>query len=452
MAVSDVRPMAAVAIVLCATAAGCGPARAVRPAMGDAPITVVPPTPRDGAPEAPPPQLGYVEQVRALLAETDQPVRLRVMAHPAEGDEFTTKLAAVCRDVLSLARTPTRFDLDDPVASPEKATEARILGVEPLGTAPGSRGKREPLPMDREYRSLIVAVGAKLLVVPQVTPDRGDLEFQVAEAISRLMHGPRAVGFVTGGDASERLGKLRKALDRFELEPVDLRSPVPDKLATLVIVGPGKQLARGQVEELQRFLALGGRSALLLLDGMDVEEGQRRYNVRQARSGLEDLLASFGATVRRDLVFDHRCGRVSVPARVGRMLLPYPPIPSVEVSGGDVAPDAREVRLPFPSSIRIDVRAGVEVTPLLSSSDSSWTVESGFNLSPHQPWDPSKRGGPYLLGVVLSRVTPPAAKLAIVANSRFVEDQYLGVSDNAVFVRQTVEWLGGHRALSGMLE
>jgi hypothetical protein len=434
-------------------AAGCaGPARAVRPAMGDSPITVVPPTPRGGAPEAPPPQLSYIEQVEALLAETDQPVRLRVLAHPAEGDEFTTKLAAVCRDILTLAKTPTRFDLNDPVASPESANEARILGVEPLGTAPGSRRKREPLPMDREYRSLVIAVGTKLLVVPQVTPDRGDLEFQVAEAISRLMHGPRAVGFVTSDETGERLAKLRKSLDRFELQPVGLDSPVSSKLATLVVVGPGKQLARAQVEELQRFLALGGRSALLLIDGMEVDEGQRRYNVRQARSGLEDVLASFGATVRRDLVFDHRCGRVSVPARIGRMLLPYPPIPSVEVSGGDVAPDAREVRLPFPSSIRIDTRAGVEVTPLLSSSDSSWTVESGFNLSPHQQWDPSKRGGPYLLGVVLSRVAPPAAKLAVVANSRFVEDQYLGVSDNAVFVRQTVEWLGGHRALSAMLE
>jgi hypothetical protein len=420
--------------------------------MGDSPISVVPPVPRDGVAEAPPPDLSYIEQVEALLAETDQPVRLRVMAHPSEGDEVTAELATGCRDILRLAKTHTRFDLTDPVASPETANEARILGVEPLGTAPGSRRKREPLPMDGAYRALVVAVGPKLLVVPQITPDRGDMEFQVAEAISRLMHGPRAVGLVTSEETGARLSKLRKALDRFELQPVDLAYPVPRKLATLVIVGPGTKLARPQVEELQRFLALGGRSALLLVDGMDVEAGQRRYNVREARSGLEAVLEAFGATLRRDLVFDNRCGRVSVPARVGRMLLPYPPIPSVEVSGGDVVPDAREVRLPFPSSLVVEAREGVAVTPLLKSSDSSWIVERGFDLDPRQQWDPAKRGGPYLLGAVLTRTTPPAAKLAVVANSRFVEDQYLGVSDNAVFLRQAVEWLGGHRALAQMHE
>ncbi len=435
--------------VLAAVVGGCrGPATVVRPDMTGRPVSAAPPVAEGSDEELP--ELDFHEQIRALLAGTREPVRLRVLAHPLEGDPVTDELIAVCRSVLELARSRTRFDAHDPVASPEAAEEARILGVVPLGSPP-SRRRREPLPLDAEYRALVVAVGREHLVVPQITADRGDMEFQVAEAISRLLHGPRLVGLVADAEREGRLNKLRRVLDRLDVLPVSLEEPLSPELSALIVVGPGKRLKRGAVETIERFLDQG-RSVAFLLDGMEVEPAQKRYTVRRARSGLEDLLDERGITLENGLVFDNRCGRVSVPARVGRMLLPYPPIPTVIVEEQDMTPDAREVRLPFPSSLRIDPPEGVRVTPLLKSSDDSWRVDRGYDLSPYQQWSPTSRTGPFLFGAVLEREKRPRRRIAVVANARFIEDQYLEKADNALFVRQLVEWLGGHRALSQIIQ
>lgn len=344
---------------------------------------------------------------------------------------------------------PTRFDLDDPVVTPEAATEARILGVEPLGTRPGDRRRRDPLPEDADYRAMVVAVGEDYLTVAQVTPDRGELQFQVAEAISRLMHGPRLVGLVTSRDRSAKLGHMIEALDRMDVRPMSLDSPVAEDYSALLIVGPGERLTNAEVARLEAFIDRG-RAVGMLLDGMEVEPAHKRYRVRRRRSGLEEMLEHWGLEIERNLVFDNQCGRVSVPARVGRMLMHYPPIPALDVEADQVSPDANDVRLPFPSSMTVEPPEGVEIEPMLRSSAESWLVRGGgWNLSPFQQWTMGEPRGPFVLGAIVQRTG--GGRLAVVSNARFVEDRYLGVADNAVFLRQLVEWLSGHRALTRLI-
>jgi hypothetical protein len=133
------------------------------------------------------------------------------------------------------------------------------------------------------------------------------------------------------------------------------------------------------------------------------------------------------------------------------MLVPYPPIPAVDLDESDITPNARELRLPFPSSLEIEEREGVTVATILQSSSSSWPVKRGWNLSPHQEWDSSKSGGPHPFGVLVTKTGKARSKLVVIANARFVQDQYIGVTDNDVFVRQLVEWLGGHDVLVRMV-
>jgi hypothetical protein len=116
-----------------------------------------------------------------------------------------------------------------------------------------------------------------------------------------------------------------------------------------------------------------------------------------------------------------------------------------------VTPDADEVRLPFPSSLTVERQEEVEIEPVLQSSAESWLVRGrGWNLSPFQDWRPGARGGPFVLGAIVRRAG--GGRLAVVGSSRFVEDRFLGVADNAVFLRQLVEWLSGHRALTRLIE
>ena len=429
---------------------GCGGRpTVVRPDMGGQAITVVPPVARhDG--QAAATDLAHREQLAELLGETREPIRLRVLARPLEGDPTTDELISVCRSVLTLARGRTRFDANDPVVNERTAEEARVLGVTPLGSPPGRR-RRDPLPQDAEYRALVVAIGRDHLVVSQITPDRGTMEFQVAEAISRLLHGPRLVGLVTDTERDGELVKLRRALDRLDVRHVSLDETLSPELSALIVVGPGERLGRKAVRAIEGFLEQG-KSVAFLIDGMDVEEQQNRFQASPARTGLEHLLEDHGISVQQDIIFDNRCGRVSVPARVGRMMLPYPPIPTAAVEPQEITPDAREVRLPFPSSVRVQEREGVTVTPLLTSSEESWAVTERFDLSPYQQWRPTGRPGPFMYGAVVELEGGSHARIAVVGNARFVEDSYLDSADNARFVRQLVEWLGGHRALTRMID
>ena len=423
-------------------------ATVVRPVMAGRPISIVPPVARRSVPVVPD-DLDHRDQLQELLGETNEPVRLRVIAHPLEGDQTTTELISVCRSVLTLASGRTRFDANDPLDSEHAAEEARILGVVPLGT-PVNRRRRDPLPPDAEYRALVVAIGRNHLVVPQITPDRGNMEFQVAEAISRLLHGPRLVGLVTADERDANMNKLRRALDRLDVRHVRLDESLSPELSALMIVGPGEKLRRNEVRTIERFLEQG-RSVAFLLDGMSVQPQGNRFQVRAVRSGLENLLDDYGISIQRDLIFDNHCGRVSVPARVGRMMLPYPPIPTLAVEEQAMTPDASEVRLPFPSSIRIDRRNRARFTPLLRSSAESWVQTRAFDLSPFQNWTPSGRPGPFLIGVASELDAEPRSRIAVISSARFVEDGYLDAADNALFVRQLVEWLGGHRALTRLI-
>jgi hypothetical protein len=173
--------------------------------------------------------------------------------------------------------------------------------------------------------------------------------------------------------------------------------------------------------------------------------------VRPARHGWGRLLGEFGVTLSRNLVFDHRCARVSVPARIGRMLLPYPPIPQVEVVDSQLISGAARVRLPFVSSLEIEADRGWRVTPLLRSSTSSWAVSSRFDLSPYQNWQPNGERGSFVVGAALERSQAPGGRLAVIGSARFIENAYVAADDNASFIRQMIEWLEGHRNLSRML-
>ncbi len=411
------------------------------------PVTVVPPAPE--VEPAPPEPDSHEEQVQQLLAELEEPLRIRLLVHAPGEEELNGELERAARALVQRAPRSGRLDVQDPLESDEALEEARLLGIQPLGH-PGTRLRLPELPRDGAYRAMVIAIGSRYLVVPQVTGDGGSAELQVAEAVSRFLHGPRLVGLVTSPARDRELLKLRRVLRRLDVRPVSLGAPLSKELSAIVVVGPGEPLSPPEVESLASFFRKGG-SVALLLDGMEVVPEKTRYRVAPARTGLETFLRDQGVRISRDLVLDRVCGRVSVPARVGRMMLSYPPFPLATVSPGEVAPGARSVRLPFPSSLEVSAAEGVRVTDLLTTSAESWALERGFDLSPHQRWEARAPTKSRRVGVAIETASDPPGRLAVVANARFVEDQHLDADDNALFLRQLLEWLGGHRALSSMM-
>jgi len=352
--------------------------------------------------------------------------------------------------VLALSPTRGRLDVNGPFETEASAEEARVLGIRPLGEALELDG--EPLPRDGQYRALVVATGREYTVVPSLDGQSVDWELEVASAISRLLHGPRHLGVFVSHDEGLRLSKVFGIFDRLEARRVDLEGPLPEDMTALVGIVSGARLRNEESDRVARFLAAGGAVALFI-DSMRVEAAERRFRVRRARTGLEGVVRDYGIVLKRDLVLDRSCARVSVPAKIGRMLVAYPPI---SIGGAEARPPLfdgpRAVRLPFASSITLTNEGEGGPVTVLQSSSQSWTLERGFDLSPHQDWEPQGEVGARTIGVLAEAVGQDGrGRLLVVSSARFLDDRYVEFNDNAELFRDVVDWAGGHDALSELL-
>jgi ABC-2 type transport system permease protein len=256
---------------------------------------------------------------------------------------------------------------------------------------------------------------------------------------------------------------------------------VPPEVNTLVVAGPEGAKAWDRYA-IDQFVMRGGQ-VLFLVNRIGIREGT--LEGMRVDTGLDSLLAHYGAEVKPDLVVDRSCGTASFSAGYFSFTVPYRLWPLVGPGGFDQAsPITNQLEravLPWASSI--DLRpadTGVEATVLARSSAESWS-ESRLNLDPQRSFKPPSEGpSPRNLAVLLkgrftsyfkdrpvpsataadsSAAAPapaasagsaaepkidasPETQMIVVGNARFIEDGFLGqYPENRTFFLNAVDWL-----------
>lgn len=264
-------------------------------------------------------------------------------------------------------------------------------------------------------------------------------EAPITLALQRLTFAQeRWVVFLQGHGEHELMGEGASGLRGFEslLKSNGLKtrvlnlatSPsVPDNTATLVVAGPSSPLLDGEEKVLLEYLARGGN--ILWLSDPDAPPPPA------ALSAALGIVFENGTAIFPDFAALSGDPSMFITDK-------YPPTPVTEgLVENSVYPLARTLRM----DMQAKPQPAWKPQPFLQSGQNAW-LEAGA-LTGEIAFDPGKgdRPGPLTLGVLLTRTLPApigrAQRVAMVGDSDFLTNTFLGQAGNAKIGLNLVRWL-----------
>ena len=275
-----------------------------------------------------------------------------------------------------------------------------------------------------------------------VAPLQGVTEQDVTNGLLKLDQvGERHVYFVTGhgewplepSAEGTSLSEMRKSLFQEGYQPLPLNllggKPIPKDASLLLVAGSRSKLAKPEVEQLQAYLAEGGRM-LVFVDAL-------------LEPGLETLLAPYGVQVDPGIVADEEYG-------VGS-----PFIVATHFYGDQemVRELARlELNVQFPTSrgltlLKEGLLSGAKPEAVVTTSSSAWEELDPAN-GPKK--SPGERAGTIPLVVAVTRPVPeakerrtPETRLVVFGDSEILLDPNWRDEPNRNLVMNAVAWASG---------
>ena len=338
-----------------------------------------------------------------------------------------------------------------------------------------------------------------------VIEDLSTFEYDFTSAILELTtNSDYTIGVLQGsGERSltqDLTGMQRLLQERFAVRPVDLRggsSPIPDDIDVLLVPGSKNVVDRAEFE-IDQFIMRGGK-VIFLLDVMMLNE-QLGLQAMPARSGLDDLLASYGVQLKNEIVQEHpgysaqaqfSQGFMSflvryplwpktvkglfnpdnpITSRLESLVLPWTAPLELTVPGDEIAEREREqAGEPAPENTASEVEGSV----LVRTTERASTQSGRYDLDPQSPAleGMPETGQSYPLAVTLTGmfhsfyegkdVPPkpgeetagnlggnsvltqsPRTQILVVGNSNFITDQFLRMyPENVLFVQNALDWM-----------
>ncbi|NMG60348.1 ABC transporter, partial [Geitlerinema sp. P-1104] len=308
-------------------------------------------------------------QTQTLIRNLEEPVTVWVFT--SQPNERTVDLLGNYR---RLAPDRFNYELVNPQESPGLVQRFNVTSVGDVFLEVG------------EQRQYVATLDLEPLSEAQLT--RSIAQLQGGDRLMVYMlqgHGEPAI--LEGGEDS--ISRAVRALEESAAVVTSLnlieRGTVPEDANLVAIVGPTSRLFEPEVEALENYLAAGG--ALLLLVDPNTDPG------------LDGLLEDWGIRLDERVAIDpERWVQGFGPA--APLVFDYGTHPITEEFGRNYT------IFPVARPIEYDTVDGVEITPLLFTSDASW-AEADLDEGPDWQFTPERdRPGPLVLGVAARREIP----------------------------------------------
>lgn len=197
----------------------------------------------------------------------------------------------------------------------------------------------------------------------------------------------------------------------FDIVRVDLDEELPDDVQALVVFGPKNAFSDYQLYQLDQFVMRGG-SLVAFLFPFDVKlqlmnakgELDESGTLAKNTSNLDDLLAHWGIKPTKKLIVDAtNNGEVVLYAQVqafGRGFVqqagfPYPSLPTFKDfdTSDPLVRATTSLTLPYPTSLELTPKPGVELAALAKSSASAVQIDDpAFPMYPPQAQEQALMG------------------------------------------------------------
>ena len=279
-------------------------------------------------------------------------------------------------------------------SSDDAAAKADESFVRPIEFNIASQGEFQ---VKLGYLGMGITYANKQEVIPFVDTVNG-LEQRVAGDIFRMTQKEeRTIGMMYGHGEKRRDAELQSwrdqlerqyYVDEFDYVSQGVLDATGRGLDVLVIPGPNKEMFPDIVNEIDEFLADGGK-VLLLLDPVLID--QQRLRGTPNNQVMIDWLKSYGIDIGTDVVFDTQAHEtLAFASSYGAVNLPYPYWVQVPTAESNISGGVAGVIMPWASSIDITNRISdevgeIEVTPLLTTFETAGVDLEFEDLSPRSP-------------------------------------------------------------------
>ena len=314
---------------------------------------------------------------------------------PAPYNNLRRQVQDILDDYKSYSGGNFNYEFINPsVASEGEASEldkeAQKYGIQAVQIQAMDNDKLE---VKRAYLGLAFLYGGKQESIP-VIQSVDNLEYEITSILKKFgVKEKRKVGFVSGHGEVElsKMQQVQQVLsEQYTVEPVDLKTTgaVDPLIGTLIILAPKSAFSEGEKYKLDQYIMNGGNVAFLI-DKIVPNFQQQMVMGNPVTTNLDDLLGSYGIAIRTDLIRDLQSSTVQVQSAIGFPIsMNYPFFPAITNIAKDnpAFKNIKSVTLTFASSLDLNASAGkgIEVKPLLTTSDKSGQVVDFFFLNLEQ--------------------------------------------------------------------
>ena len=389
------------------------------------------------------------------------------------------------------AKGNIQIEFLDPTEDPALAQKLRFMGIPQVQL---NIMEKDQASATNVYMGVAVSYEDKQEVIPFVK-DVNNLEYEITSSILKVTRKEKkTVGFLTGHEEHTIYSDyqtVHKALTReYEVEEVNLSSgqPVPNHINVLVVAGPTR-LTEQDKYAIDQYIMKGGK-VVFLIDIVTIPpEGAAQASYRE--TNLIDMLENYGVRVTKNLVLDRFNMLITFQTGYTILRAPYPFYVKVVKEENGFDPDNPIVNqfssmvFPWVSALEPlkDTHKDLQFTVLAQSSQYSWLQKGMYDLSPLQQFMPQPEDiKPYPLAMLVSgkfkslfddKEVPLVKKSAeegktheekqetikqcekgnqilVVANARFINDNYAEIPGNIEFFLNAVDWFTWGKDLIGV--
>ena len=206
-----------------------------------------------------------------------------------------------------------------------------------------------------------------------------------------------------GGNPNDAYDSISEYVTEIEanynFEPVDISlNDIPSSIDALVIVGSKTAFSDYELYKLDQFI-MSGKPVLFMLNGAQINQDDPNAQMYGPKlipvtNRLNEILPKYGFTVAENIVFDDNAYKAQLQQGMPEQKMYYIPMINTENinAKNDITKSINLMLTPISSEIIADTNnTDIKVTPLIYTSEKSWTETENFASSmTGMPADSSK--------------------------------------------------------------
>lgn len=351
------------------------------------------------------------------------------------------------------------YEFINPNDDEQKEMEAMQNGIQPLMI---NVREKDQMIQQKAFMGAVLNIGDAMDIIPVIEPGTA-MEYSLSTSIKKLSVSEKpSIGLLQGhGEPSiDQLVQVYNELSiLYNIEPLSLTDStrISDHFKTLALVRPTDTIKEYELQQLDEFLARGGR--LFVAINRVSGDLQNAYG-SPLYTGLETWLAGKGLIVEENFVIDANCASVTMQQQVGNAIhissLAVPYIPLISTFADHPITKGLEMTImQFVSNMQYTGDSTLIYTPLVFSSE-----KSGTQIAP-QYFNYQKRWTEFdfplqnlVIGAALEGI--PASnfqgKMVVIADGDFPVNGPRGQQqqiqeDNVNLMVNSIDWLSDDTGL-----